>query len=53
MTREQMIDAAVRRVVRVWVGPHVGDIEDWYSDPSAGANLRRDIRAEFSRLAHA
>lgn len=50
MTREQMIDQAVRRVARNWVGSHIEDVEDHFFHPSAGAVLRADIRAEFRRL---
>lgn len=50
MTREQMIDEAVRRVLRDWVGPHTQDIEDHFFDPSNGKILRAGIRAEFRRL---
>ena len=51
MTREQMIDKAVRRVLPNWVGPHTQDIEDHFFDPSNGKILRAGIRAEFRRIA--
>jgi len=50
VTREQMIDEAVRRVLRDWGGPHTQDIEDHFFDPSNGKILRAGIRAEFRRL---
>lgn len=50
MSREDMIDMAVRRVAIIWVGPHTEDIEEHYFNPSAGGSLRADIRAEFQRI---
>lgn len=50
MTREQMIDMAVRLVACDWVGPHTGDILDHFFDPSAGARFRMEICREFAAI---
>ncbi len=51
MTREQMIDKAVGRVLPKH-GPFIG-IERYDDGERVGALLTADIRAEFARLAAA
>ncbi|HEU02186.1 MAG TPA: hypothetical protein ENH89_18025 [Aurantimonas coralicida] len=49
-TREDMIDEAVRRVVRHWVGPHIEDIEGHWNNPFSNTIICGQVRAEFCHL---